>query len=788
MLALLSVLVSAVLMAQVPEAMTFQSVIRTATGELATNKAITLQISILQGSVSGQAVYVENLSGKTNTNGLITLHLGRGTAVSGSLAEIDWSDGPYFLQVGVDVNGGFDFTTQSTTQLLSVPYALYAKSAESVSGTIPYSQLTDVPAAVGFDGEYASLSGKPELATVATSGQYADLNGTPELATVATSGKYADLDGKPELAAVATSGKYADIDGKPELSAVATTGQYADLSGAPALAQVATTGSYNDLTDRPSLSADGTFSGAYADLAGKPNIADSIAKYGFDGDYNSLKNKPELSQVAFSGSYNDLTDKPVITSGGGAAGVADYNDLINRPNFRDSVEKYAPGATNDYLLLSNKPVFADSISAYGLLNYNMLQNRPNIHDSVASYAFSGEYYDLKNRPSIVDSITRYGFSGSWKDLMDMPEATQTGTIMYYDQSLGAWRTLAPGKTGDILMIGNEGSLTWVNAAFVAQNIANTDMIEVKVNNYPDAQHRYTVTESTGLMTADGKLLAPAFHDVSYEIRPLEGWGVKSVLINGEDLDSLYSTENNITFLEFTPDTTTDAYIIDIVLESVKVKYIVSMETSPGVFANDTVIVSVGYNCDFTTAVLSQSGYGLASVMVDDVDVTAQVRNLNMITIKSVTSELKVMAVYKKGLYSIGDIYYDTTTGKAVGIIYDVAPGGRQAKMINVKQAMYNAQYTWNEADSVATSAGAGWYLPAVNEMEAIFTALEIINAKLTELKGMPVSLNNVQLWTANEDTDDFAFLYDMRGGFVEGIAKSSQAVVIAIKQIDLDKQ
>ena len=109
-MALLLLITSSVMFAQVPDAMTFQSVIRNAQGDLATNKNITLRLSILQGSATGVAVYVENQSGKTNANGLISLNLGRGTAVSGSFNDIDWSNGPYFLQVAVDVEGGFKIT------------------------------------------------------------------------------------------------------------------------------------------------------------------------------------------------------------------------------------------------------------------------------------------------------------------------------------------------------------------------------------------------------------------------------------------------------------------------------------------------------------------------------------------------------------------------------------------------------------------------------------------------------------------------------------------------------
>ena len=287
--------------AQAPDAMTFQAVVRTAQGAVAANRAVTVQATILQGSANGTTVYSENFSGKTNANGLVTLKLGGGTPTVGNFATIDWTDGPYFLTIAVDPDGGFSFTTQSTTQLLSVPYALHANTATALTEPVSYNDLVDVPANAGggFSGKYDDLTGKPELATVATTGEYSDLQGTPTLADVAISGNYTDLQGTPALATVATSGKYDDLQGKPTLATVSATGNYSDLQGAPALAAVATSGSYNDLKDKPNLSASGSFSGSYNDLTNKPNLQDSIAKYASGSSskpaWNDISGKPQGS-------------------------------------------------------------------------------------------------------------------------------------------------------------------------------------------------------------------------------------------------------------------------------------------------------------------------------------------------------------------------------------------------------------------------------------------------------------------------------------------------------------
>jgi len=122
--------------AQAPEKMSYQAVIRNSSDVLVTNTQIGMQISILQGSASGPAVYIETQSLTTNTNGLVSVEIGTGTIVSGNFATIDWTNGPYFIKTETDLAGGINYTITGTSQLLSVPYAFHAKTAETVTGSI----------------------------------------------------------------------------------------------------------------------------------------------------------------------------------------------------------------------------------------------------------------------------------------------------------------------------------------------------------------------------------------------------------------------------------------------------------------------------------------------------------------------------------------------------------------------------------------------------------------------------------------------------------------------------
>ena len=140
-------LLSAAASAQSPQKMSYQCVVRNTSGALVTNQMVGIKISILQGSASGTAVYTETLTPTTNANGLVSIEIGGGTGFD----LINWSAGPYFLKTETDPAGGTNYTISGTSQLLSVPYALYAKSAANVfSGN--YNDLTNKPTTVAGYG------------------------------------------------------------------------------------------------------------------------------------------------------------------------------------------------------------------------------------------------------------------------------------------------------------------------------------------------------------------------------------------------------------------------------------------------------------------------------------------------------------------------------------------------------------------------------------------------------------------------------------------------------------
>ncbi len=115
---------------QAPEGFKYQAVVRDAANTILNNQAVGMQIEILQGGISGTPVYTESFAPTTNTYGLVNLEIGTGTT-SDDFTTIDWANDTYFIRTSIDVTGGSSYAVMGTSQLMSVPYALHAKTAES---------------------------------------------------------------------------------------------------------------------------------------------------------------------------------------------------------------------------------------------------------------------------------------------------------------------------------------------------------------------------------------------------------------------------------------------------------------------------------------------------------------------------------------------------------------------------------------------------------------------------------------------------------------------------------
>ncbi len=174
LLAVFCLVLSAISFAQVPQKMSYQAVVRGSDNNLVTNQQVAMRVSILQGSVDGTAVYTETHSATTNANGLLTIEIGDGTS-NDDFTAINWANGPFFVKTETDVNGGDDYDIIGVSQLLSVPYAMYAQTAGNmpdVSGFLTEEADPTVPSWAKAETKptynYSEIEGAPEIPTVPT--------------------------------------------------------------------------------------------------------------------------------------------------------------------------------------------------------------------------------------------------------------------------------------------------------------------------------------------------------------------------------------------------------------------------------------------------------------------------------------------------------------------------------------------------------------------------------------------------------------------------------------------
>ncbi len=116
---------------QTPKKIGYQAVIRNQNSTLLAFKSVGVKISICLDSVNGTPVYVETHAAKTNGNGLMNLKIGEGTVLQGVFDDIDLSSGEYFIKVETDPDGGTNYSVESSSELMSVPYSLQSENSET---------------------------------------------------------------------------------------------------------------------------------------------------------------------------------------------------------------------------------------------------------------------------------------------------------------------------------------------------------------------------------------------------------------------------------------------------------------------------------------------------------------------------------------------------------------------------------------------------------------------------------------------------------------------------------
>lgn len=724
--------------AEVPQGFSFQAVVRDNQGELATNRIVNIRISLLEGGESGMVLYAENHSVRTNSQGLVSLVIGNGSNQSGELSSIEWGDGVYFLKMEADANGGVDYQLVAVTQLLSVPYALHAQSAEKITGSVMYEQIIGVPDNIGFSGSWNDLTDKPDL----FSGSWNDLTDVPD--NIGFDGVYDHLIGKPSIAdsimKYGFPGTWDALDGKPYLF----DGNYSSLNGKPNI--------------RDSVLTFG-FSGNWEDLRNRPNFSrDSVGVWNALLDYNQLQNKPLLSEDGkFTGKYEDLSGKPDIPAIARdeikqTLDTLRYASLKGLPSIKDTVLEY--GFSGKYEDLENLPNMEELV----ITEYSQLRGLPNLKDTVLKYAPEGgtivgssSWNDLKDKPVLKDTVEKYGFSGNYNDLKDRPQGNRDGDILYW--SNGNWTILPIGEEGQMLTVAG-GKLSWIDPSF-ASTAANTykvgEIYEVdgqpqgivvevssvgryaKIASLTEYQAKWAAFDSADDMvnatsSTDGMANTALVKSiVGYETQ-YPAFGVYNELGDGwylpavDEIKQLYASKDRI---NASVHDRSDVAPVNSAL------YWTSTESGAG-YANAYLFK------DSTFVVENEGNIALiaGTVFESTKDDIFAVRPFKRISWSEVTSKPETSRLWR-----VGDIYINPQTSQPEGIVYKISDGGLHGMIVSYKEMVCN----WDECNSmVMDNLGEGWTVPSAEDMLEILTQQFIINASID---------NYLQGGNANKITD-----------------------------------
>lgn len=326
-------------LAQAPEKFKYQSMIRKADGTALADKNVKIRVSILKEGVSGVQVYSEVHSATSNSFGIVNINIGEGTGKTGTFETINWADSNYFIKVEMDENGGTNYTLSGVSQLMSVPYALYAKSAGNA-----------------FSGKYSDLTGIPNLADTSI---YLKKESDPVFsASVAKSIKAADTtrwSAKSEF-----DGDYNNLANKP----IRINDAQVNLAIGPSCLPITSTGIQNLVIGNTSLANNTTghrntvyginalqynSTGAYNTAIGNRSLlANTIGRYNTAIGTETLTNNESgnyNTSVGINSLYSNTTGSNNTATGTSALYNSTTGDM-NTANGRSSLYSNVTGSQN----------------------------------------------------------------------------------------------------------------------------------------------------------------------------------------------------------------------------------------------------------------------------------------------------------------------------------------------------------------------------------------------------------------------------------------------------------
>jgi len=335
--------------AQTPESFTYQAIVRDNSGQPLQNTSVTFQFNILQTSASGTIVYSEDQTATTNDFGLVNLQIGQGTVQSGNFSTIDWGSDTYFLNIKIDQGSGF--VDMGTQQFLSVPYALFAKSAGNGGTTYTAGN------GISITGNIIENTAPDQIVNI-TGGGATTVTGTYPNFTVSSTDNVddADADSTNEIQALSVTGNQLSISGSGGNTVtmqVAAAGNSGDVQLNDNGAIGADPDLHWDLNDKKLVIGQDTSDGRMI-IQQDPNAPDSIPIL-------EVKNKAgQTIFVVYPDSVHIFIDD-------------DNSKGVLKGGFAVSGRSGTKAVTNDFLLVrpdSTRIWTADSIAGFGVRDFS----------------------------------------------------------------------------------------------------------------------------------------------------------------------------------------------------------------------------------------------------------------------------------------------------------------------------------------------------------------------------------------------------------------------------------
>ena len=406
--------------AKTPQTISYQAVIRDNLGQLLNNSSVDVEISILQGSENGAVVYSETRTEKTNENGLMIFAIGDDQRQSSySLSDIDWSDGPFFLQCNVKYNQGSDYAISLTSQLMSVPYALYAERVSPNALPSKLSELendeqfitindlptVEVPTKVSEldnDANYITLDDVPSVAVptkvseLSNDAQYITLKEVP---TVEVPTKVSELQNDKDYATVS------QLPTVPtNVSAFTNDARYITRDSLPTkLSEFENDKKYITLGEVPTVAVPTKVSELDndANYITRDSLPTKISAFANDKKYITIEQVPaiptKVSELTNDAKYITLNEVPVVTV------PTKVSELQNDKN---------------YATVSQLPTVPTKVSAF--TNDAKYITRDSLPTKISAFANDKKYITIEQVPANPTKVSELDNDAHYITLSDVP--------------------------------------------------------------------------------------------------------------------------------------------------------------------------------------------------------------------------------------------------------------------------------------------------------------------------------------------------------------------------------